>query len=259
MPDQTGGTADAAVETAFALCRFGDASPELIEARTLQERVDRKYLLPARVLDALLARLSGQYRVVLSAGRPLARYHTQYFDTPARELYHDHRRGRRPRYKVRLRHHLDRRLSFLEIKRKGADERTRKSRLERPFGASDLDGESRAFIGQHCLVKAASLVAALSMRFCRITLVGEDVNERVTIDCRIELDADGRCERWPEAVIAEIKQARYDNLSPSVRALRDLHVRERAVSKYCLATARLAAVPDHTFRPTLRALEHLSA
>lgn len=252
-------TADEGVEVPGALHAFGDASPALLEARTLQDRVDRKYLLPRRVLDTLLARLCEQYRVLRSDRRLAARYQTVYFDTPERQLYDDHRRGRRPRYKVRLRHHLDRRMSFLEIKRKGPDERTTKARLERPFGTGDLDAEGRAFVERQGPIPAARLAPLVLIDFRRITLVGAHFNERVTMDYHIDLREADRRECWPHVVVAEIKQDRYSNDSPSVRAFREVHAREQAVSKYCLASARLAAVRHNTFRPTLRAVEHLSA
>jgi hypothetical protein len=89
--------------------------------------------------------------------------------------------------------------------------------------------------------------------------MGESVNERITFDCGVAMDAEGRREEWPHVVVAEIKQARYSNTSPSVHAFRELHVRERAISKYCLATASLAVVRSNTFRPALRAVEQLSA
>lgn len=247
------------VEIPPALHTFQDASLELLGARALQERVDRKYLMPIRVLNALLVRLSEEYRVLRSNGELAARYHTIYFDTPERRMYHEHRRGRRPRYKVRVRHHVDRRMSFLEIKRKGPDERTTKARLGRPFGATDLSGAAGAFIEQRCPVRATLLSPQLSVTFRRITIVGESVNERITFDCGVAMDVEGRREAWPRVVVAEIKQARYSNTSPSVHAFRELHVRERAISKYCLATASLAVVRSNTFRPALRAVEQLSA
>ena len=252
-------TKKTAAEVPRVLYAFRDASPELLDTRTLQQRVDRKYLLPKRVLEPLLARLSGEYQVVRSEGQLAAAYRTQYFDTPERQMYQDHRRGRRPRYKVRLRHHLDRRLNFLEVKRRGSDERTTKTRLDRPFGDSTLDEKALAFIEQHCPVRADALIPLLSVAYYRITLVGEHVNERITFDLALELRDDHRCDHWPHVVVVEIKQARYTNDSPAVRALRGLHVRGRSVSKYCLATAMLAAVRCNRFRPALRAMEQLSA
>jgi len=111
------------------LRRFAIAPPSLIEARSLQRRVDRKYLLAASAITSLLARLQQSHCVVRANEHGWARYDSLYFDTPDRDLYHAHRCGRRPRYKVRIRHHVDRALSFLEVKRKDRSGRTTKHRL----------------------------------------------------------------------------------------------------------------------------------
>ena len=242
-----------------ALTEFGAASRELIDARVLQERVDRKYLLSERALPPLLARLHTGFHAVRSGGTLTAAYSTRYFDTPDRRMYHDHRRGRRPRCKVRVRHHLDRELSFLEVKRKESDDRTSKARLIRAFGDADVDEAARAFVAEHCPITPERLVPWVWVAFRRATLVGVDVNERITLDWALELWDEHRVVRLPGVAIAEIKQARYANRSPSVRALRALHVRERQVSKYCLAMVRLSAERTNAFRPALRAMETLSA
>jgi hypothetical protein len=60
-------------------------------------------------------------------------------------------------------------------------------------------------------------------------------------------------------VIGEVKQAQYSNHLGAVAALRDLHVREATFSKYCVGTALVAAVAGNVFKPTLKAVERLSA
>jgi hypothetical protein len=248
-----------AIGMPIALEAFGDASTELIAARTLQQRVDRKYLLPKQALDPLLAGLCTDFRVVRADGRLAATYDSLYFDTPDRQMYEDHRRGRTRRHKVRIRHHLERRLSFLEVKGRSASGRTSKARLGRPFGDVHLDEEGLAFIEAHSPFRAGFLIPAISTAFRRITLVGAQTDERITIDWDLELRDDHQRERLPSVAIAEIKQGRYSNYTNAVRVFRGLHIRETAVSKYCLATARLAAVRINTFRPALRAVEQLSA
>jgi hypothetical protein len=255
-----GGTETPALAAALnVLSEFAEAPPVLLKARSLQERVDRKYLLPADVLHPLLANLQSGYRVVRSGGSPAARYRTRYFDTAEWQMYHDHRRGRRPRYKVRVRHHLDREMSFLEVKRKGNDDRTVKARLVRRFGDVGLDADARAFASAHCPIDSAALLPLVWVGFRRATLVGVDINERITLDWGLELWDEHRLERLRGVVIAEIKQARYANQSPSVRAFRALHLRERQVSKYCLAMISLLASRTNAFKPALRAMEQLSA
>jgi hypothetical protein len=203
--------------------------------------------------------LSPDFRVVRAAGRTAATYDSLYFDTPDRRMYEDHRRRRGRRYKVRIRHHLERQLSFLEIKGKNAGGDTNKARLPRTFGDARLDEAGLAFIEAHSPVPAALLIPRLSTAFQRATLVGERADERMTIDWDIEVRDDHRREQLSNVVVAEIKQSRYSNHSDAVLIFRALHIRETAVSKYCVATAMLTAVRSNTFRPVLRAVEQLSA
>ena len=240
------------------LGRFSDVSQALLASRALLQRVDRKYTLGANDVERVLSSLSGAYGV-LRAGIALAgRYRTIYFDTPDLEMYHAHRRGRTERYKVRIRHHVDRELSFLEVKHRNAVGRSIKSVLARPFGASALDDESLAFIERHCPVRARALVPRIWIAFRRITLVGYEWDERITIDCNLEYGDGRRREHWPAVAIAEIKQRRRANHTPSVRALRGARISERSISKYCVATAHLADVRANSFKPALRALERAS-
>lgn len=240
------------------LARFADAPAEILADRALQRRVDRKYLLPVQQLGPLLTRLQADYCVLRSGRKPLAQYESIYFDTPERQFYDDHRRGRQPRYKVRIRHHLDRQLTFLEIKRKEKSGYTTKFRLQLPFAESQLGAEARSFIEEYSPICGARLVPCVTIAFFRITLVGASVNERLTFDWDVAFHDEHRREGLPGVVIAEIKQRQYSNASTAIDALRALHVRSQDVSKYCLATSRLAPVRVNRFRPALRAVERLS-
>jgi len=244
-------------ETPRALAVLREVGAELLAARALLTRVDRKYLLPREALEAMLFSVRDDYGVLRAGTRLAARYSTRYFDTADLRMYDDHRRGRCPRYKVRMRHHLDRKLSFLEVKRKGTNQQTTKAILTRPFGAAELDPEGRRFIEQHCPIAADSLVSGVSIDFLRATLVGEIVNERVTIDWGFDFHHVGAGARLGHAVILEVKQARYSNHTPAIRALRALRIREQSISKYCIATAAVATVRSNTFKSALRAVERL--
>lgn len=242
-----------------ALGSFRDAPRELVERRVLQQRIDRKYVFAADMLEPMLAELSAHFSLVLAASAPLATYYTVYFDTPERLMYHNHRRGRVPRHKVRIRHHVERRLSFLEVKCKTGDSRTRKARTERPFGALAFDPDAAAFVAGCCPVPPYLLVPQVWMTFRRITLVGNDIDERVTIDCDMGVAADIQCRQLPGVTVVEVKQTRHRNDTASIGVLRSLHLRERAFSKYCIATALLAPVHSHAFQPTLRLVDRLCA
>ena len=241
------------------LTSFDEAPPELVAARSLQRRVDRKFVLSAALLEPLLVRLHRQYFVVRAGRHVRARYENLYFDTSARQFYDDHRRGRRPRHKVRIRHHVDRQLSFLEVKRKESSGRTTKSRIELPFMHASLGAAECRFVEAHTSIDASRLVPCMSIAFLRVTVISPDVNERLTLDLDLRFGNEHPREQLPGVVIAEIKQPRHSNSRGAVAILRALHAREQALSKYCLATALLAPVRTNMFRPVLRAVGRLSA
>jgi hypothetical protein len=238
---------------------FDIATPAVVEARSLQQRIDRKYLLAADHLEPLLARLRLGYCLLRAGERGWARYESVYLDTPDRTLYHAHRCGRRPRYKVRIRHHVDRQLSFLEIKSKTNSGRTVKRCLALPYGQNHLEDPERRFIEAYAPVDTVRLMPCVSISFVRLTLVAKDINERLTFDRDVTFVGGSREQRFPGVVIAEIKQAEYSNHLGAVAEFRTLHVREAAFSKYCVGTILVAPVAGNIFKPTLRALERLSA
>ncbi len=238
---------------------FDVATAALIEARSLQQRVDRKYLLAADALEPLLARLRPDYCLLHAGEQGWARYESIYLDTPDRQLYHAHRCGRRPRYKIRIRHHVDRQLSFLEIKSKTNSGRTVKRRLALPYGQNHLGAPERRFIETYAPVDSVRLMPCVSISFLRLTLVGKGLNERLTFDRDVTFVDGPREERFSRVVIAEVKQAEYSNHLGAVAALRTLHAREAAFSKYCVGTILVAPVAGNIFKPTLKAVERLSA
>jgi hypothetical protein len=136
--------------------------------------------------------------------------------------------------------------------------RSIKSVLPLPFGLSTLGEDAYAFIERHCPVPARELAPRIWITFRRITLVGYEWDERVTIDCNLEYGDGCKSERWPAVAIAEVKQRRRVNHTPSIQALRCARVSERSISKYCVAMAHLAEVRGNSFKPALRALERAS-
>jgi hypothetical protein len=207
----------------------------------------------------MLTALSPDYQVVLAGGRRCATYETIYFDAAGRQFYHDHRRGRRPRYKVRIRHHIERRLTFLEVKRKDNSERTVKTRLELPFSHDTFATREQEFVRAHVPMDPVHLAPAVWIAFQRVTLLNGRINERVTIDCNLRVGAAGRSEQLeilPGVAIVEVKQVWHYNGPGAITALRTQGV-EQSLSKYCVATIHLASVRANNFKPALRAIDRL--
>jgi hypothetical protein len=238
---------------------FDIAGTALIEARALQQRVDRKYLLAAGALEPLLARLRPEYSLLHVGEQGWARYESIYLDTADHTFYHAHRCGRRPRYKVRIRHHVDRQLSFLEIKSKTNSGRTMKRRLALSYGQNHLGVPEQQFIDTYAPTNSARLMPCVSISFLRLTLVGKGLNERLTFDRDVTFVGGPREERFSRVVVCEVKQVVRSNHLGAVPALRTLHARETAFSKYCIGTLLVAPVAGNIFKPTLKAVERLSA
>ena len=160
---------------------------------------------------------------------------------------------------MRFRHHLERRLTFLEVKAKARGAETAKLRLSRDFGSAELDAEARAFLTPQIGQLAFSLRPQLWTSFRRITLVGLNLEERITFDWDLGIRNDVIRTVLPGVAVAEIKQRRYTNSSPGVEAFRRMSLREHSISKYCFAAARLYPVRNNRFKSAFRVLERLAA
>lgn len=108
---------------------------ELTDRASLQTRVDRKYVLPLAHLDAVLADLADDTRVLSIGGVRAFDYESIYFDTPERTSYLMAAHPRRHRFKIRTRTYLDSAASYLEVKTRGGRSVTVKDRL--PYDPAD--------------------------------------------------------------------------------------------------------------------------
>ncbi len=240
------------------LSRFPEANVELLERRALQKRVDTKFILDFDALRQVLGQVRDHYGLLTAEGASAAQYKTLYFDTPNYDCLREHHRGRRPRHKIRIRHYLDRKLSYLEIKNKTSANRTIKARQEIPFLQESIGSTERDFINQHNPIAAESLRPSLRTDFHRITLVGLDTMERATFDLDLSFQESSRDARIPGAVIAEIKQDRFRARSPIMLALRQAHVLPESISKYCTAaTLLLPSLPMQRYLPKIRSLRRM--
>ena len=239
---------------------FATAHPALVLSRSLQQRVDRKFLLSERSLESLLSRLQPSFSALTAGNKFWARYDSIYFDTEERTLFHAHCRDRLPRFKVRIRRHVDRQLAFLEIKRKDANRRTTKYRLPVPVTQGGLCERELAFIAEHMPAPGeCTLAAVMSVAFQRLTLVANEAMERLTLDRALLFAGVERELHMPRLVVGEVKQEQFMNRSGSVSAFRTIRAREASFSKYCIGSALLSGVSANVFKPTLRAAARLIA
>lgn len=254
-----------------ALSALEPATTALLERRILLSRCDSKFVTSVDRVAEVVAAAAGDYAALPGATTPAADYRTLYYDTPGGRCYHDHRRGRRPRHKVRARHYRDRDLAFFEIKTRRS-RRTTKLRSPTDVGQWRLDDSARAAVVERCDLPAEQLVPSAATAFRRATLLGLHTDERITVDLDVELCSwepgtrswswpardEGRRELLSGVAIVEVKQGRRDRETPFMRALRARGLRPTSMSKYCTAIALVRGdVPVNRLLPTLRALERL--
>ena len=219
----------------------------------LLTRVDRKYLLPSELLPALISGLDERFDVLEIDGRRVSAYTSTYFDSPDLGCFHEHRQGRRGRFKVRTRTYLDSGDCWLEVKVKTAGGKTYKER--RPYAAGDtrqLTVEGRKFVAEQLAERNSCeldrLEPSLTVDYQRSTLVATDGKARLTIDSGLtatslatsSLPTAGGARQVAASrrlLVVETKSA--NGMHAADRTMRSLGVRPQSMSKYCLATAAL--------------------
>ena len=224
-----------------------------MKAVRLMNRVDQKYMASADLLEELLTRIAEGYYVQQIEGNVFAPYRTLYFDTDDLRMYTMHHNQKLNRQKLRVRTYRSTDTTFFEIKNKDNKKKTRKVRI--PIDVSMFDHclevrEVERFVNENTPFPVMSLHPCLENRFERITLVDKGMRERITIDRGISFynRATGIGEGWnrregeqcssiSRLLVIEVKHEVGAPVSDIERALHDLHVLPRRMSKYCIGTA----------------------
>ncbi len=224
--------------------RIAELSPmsleELNDTASLQTRADRKYILGATELTAMLDGLTHRLAALDIDRQRSFGYESVYFDTPGLECYRSAAHRRRRRFKVRTRTYLDTQTTMLEVKTRGPRNLTVKKRQTHTYDArTSLDGHARSFvdtiIGRNGL--ASTLVPVLTTTYERVTLVDLDDVARLTID------RDLRCTRGCRSIslghlfIVETKSS--GSPSATDRWLWERGLRPEKISKFGTGLAAL--------------------
>ena len=231
-----------------------------IGAAELMDRVDRKFVIPARTLPGLLEACGADYRVLEIDGRRTHRYSTRYFDTRDLRMYNEHHANRLPRMKVRVREYVDSGTRYAEVKRRTNTGRTNKSRVRLTDGTdATRDAFTRAAGENTPLIEGNDLQFVVSVDYTRITLVRASASERVTIDLDVSMTSPDDNVRYASLAFVEVKQAEVGP-SPFVTALTKADVREGSISKYCLGVAQLVGhAKSNRFKAAIARLERAEA
>lgn len=166
---------------------------DLNAAASLQMRVDRKYIVNAEQLEAMIDALATRLAALEINGQRAFGYESVYFDTPDLESYLSAAYRRRARFKVRTRSYLDDGFTMLEVKTRGTRNVTVKNRQQYRFDDRGIVvPESYEFVDSATgrVGLGAQLSPVLRTEYDRTTLVDLDDIARLTIDAHF------RCTDW---------------------------------------------------------------
>ena len=102
---------------------------DLVTSASRLTRVDRKYVVPRRLLPTLLQATAGRAKVLDIDGVRDFAYRTVYLDTLDVQCFRAAGQKRRRRAKIRTRSYLDSGATFLEVKTRGPRGTTVKERI----------------------------------------------------------------------------------------------------------------------------------
>lgn len=220
---------------------------ELLERAALQDRVDRKYLLPTADVEPLVQALGPDARILQIDDRRTFDYESVYFDTPDFTCYLLAAHRRRRRFKIRTRTYLDSAECWLEVKTRDKRGHTVKFRQEHaglPDALTPIGRDFTDMVVTNAAVPGAtdlSLAPTLVTSYRRSTLYLPATDSRVTIDTdlRWELDT-GESVALSEMAIVETKTT--SRVSQADRLLWRSGRRPTQISKY--GTGLAALRPD---------------
>ena len=225
---------------------------------SLQKRKDTKYLVPISALEEFLKAITHSHRILRINEALVQNYKTFYYDTPMHEMYIAHHNKKGNRYKIRVREYIESHLFFLEIKNKSNKGKTSKKRLKLNSLSIENSKKTKEFIDTNSPFCKEDILPVLGNTFSRITLVDNDLSERITIDQNLEawvLDSDKRI-HLPHIAIIELKQDMYAK-SNTHQKLRDLRIFPTGFSKYAIASSLLFAekLKNNNFKKKQRVIQ----
>lgn len=224
----------------------------------LMERVDTKYVFKVDQIPEILSHLKSHYRILEVDGCRMVNYESLYYDTPTFDLYYKHHQGKMNRYKIRFRKYVESNLSFFEVKYKNNKSRTIKKRIKQDDIQLSLTETTKGFLSKHAFPVSLMVEATMYVYYKRLTLVNNNLTERVTIDIDLNYaKLNNQKVQFKNLAIVEIKQ---DKASKSEMALllKKKHLRQGSISKYCLGIATLFdEVRKNNFKERINLLNKL--
>lgn len=246
------------------IAKFEPIQLEGMERVKLMDRVDTKYVFPSADLPAILEKMKPDYRLLDIDTIRIHRYESLYFDTDDFLFYSKHQAGKLNRHKFRFRRYVDSGgLTYFEIKFKNNKSRTVKERVKIKDGSLNITGKAELFLKSTTPYAPEILVPKMWVNYSRMTFVNRSSYERITVDTNLHYikadDVNQMKVNFPQMVIAEVKRDKVSSVSPFIRIIRELGVREGAISKYCFGVYNL--FPDlksNNFKPRVRFINKMT-
>lgn len=229
-------------------------------------RLDQKFLIRRTWIPSLLAECKMDYRILEVDGQRQSEYANRFIETVEHASLHSHTRGRKIRFKARIRQYGSNQRAFLEVKEKTVQGRTVKSRIERATEdgiTGDLTPAEWRFLEEHYAYDNPEL-ANMTCHFNRFTLVSANQAERITFDTDIRFQNADSEEAMGDICIMEVKQERIDRNSPLLQALEAFKFehtplgRRTSLSKYVVGMLLLNPnLPPRTYRSVMKRIRRL--
>ncbi len=246
-----------------SLADFSPITLAEMEDVKLMDRKDIKFLFNADVFTQVMEELKVNYRILEIENRRQQHYVSLYFDTKGYKFYLDHHNGKSKRHKVRFRKYTDSRLYFLEVKYKNNKGRTRKKRINieaEQFDNNSLSAKELGYINEQMGYDPGELKVVLFVEYTRMTLVHNDLHERITIDIDLNYRNGDDNSALENVVIAEVKQDRLSRSSDFVQVMNQFRIFEGRFSKCCFGINAL--YPDlklNRFKPRITKVNKISS
>jgi hypothetical protein len=240
------------------LSSFGPITLDGMDSVKLMTRSDEKYVCRIDQLPGILETAQPDFQVLEHLGKRLLGYESLYLDTPDHEMYLMHHNGKLNRYKMRIREYKESHDLFFEIKFKDNHRITTKKRIQIGPERNYHSDEIRKFMLINTTYTPEMLEPKLFSSFERITLVNNNMQERITIDLYPTWQSGSRIIELPNLVIIEVKSAKTTNSAGFGYLLREERILHKRLSKYCTGTALLYPEIKHNrFKAKLLHLKKL--
>jgi len=245
-----------------SLSNYKSISLKEMDKVSLLKRIDTKYVVSLKDLVKFLKAVESTHRILEINDKRTQTYETFYYDTVNMDMYIAHHNKKANRFKVRTRQYIESNLFFLEIKNKSNKGKTIKKRIK--LQASSLNGppDAKQFVSKFSPYQLKDLSPVLANTFRRITLVDNNLTERLTIDLDLKawkIEDESSQIKLENIAIIELKRDQ-NSLARTDKQLLDLRIKTMGFSKYAISSSILFSdkVKNNNFKTKQRIVSKLS-